>query len=46
MILKGTEYCAYSGDVNQDEVIDVTDLIMIFNASMNPVIGYLQSDVP
>ncbi|MBK6772201.1 MAG: hypothetical protein IPG78_08775 [Ignavibacteria bacterium] len=31
--LKGSKYCAYSGDINQDGIIDASDLIKVYNDS-------------
>jgi len=44
MILKGTKYCIYSGDVNQDGTVDGSDLSLIDNASYNFVSGYIPED--
>ena len=41
MILKGTRWCLYSGDVNQDETIDGTDLQEIDNDAFYFVFGQL-----
>ncbi|MEO8445866.1 MAG: right-handed parallel beta-helix repeat-containing protein [bacterium] len=30
-VLKGTSYCMFSGDVNQDETVDVSDIADIYN---------------
>jgi hypothetical protein len=43
--LIGSKYFLYSGDVNQDRSIDVTDVIMIYNDSQNNGTGYLNSDL-
>lgn len=43
--LKGSRYCIYSGDVNQEGDIDVTDLILVFNDAGNFVTGYVVTDV-
>jgi len=45
MILKGTKYCIYSGDVNHDGVIDGTDLGIIDNDAFNFLSGYVVSDL-
>lgn len=45
LIKKGTEYCVYNGDVNQDATIDVSDLIKIYNDAFNFVSGYVSTDV-
>ncbi|MBI2418410.1 MAG: hypothetical protein HYV28_11035 [Ignavibacteriales bacterium] len=45
MVLKGSQYCVYSGDVNQDNFIDFSDLTEIDNDSYNFASGYLVTDV-
>ncbi|MDZ4712140.1 MAG: right-handed parallel beta-helix repeat-containing protein [bacterium] len=30
-VLKGSSYCMFSGDVNQDEAVDVSDIVDIYN---------------
>ncbi|MBK7255421.1 MAG: hypothetical protein IPI04_16290 [Ignavibacteria bacterium] len=45
MILKGTKYCIYSGDVNQDGIIDATDLSEVDNDAANSLSGYVRTDV-
>jgi hypothetical protein len=45
MILKGTEFCIYSGDVNQDGVIDATDVAAIDNDAFGYLSGYLVTDL-
>lgn len=45
MILKGTKWCIYSGDVNQDGVVDLGDLISIDNDAYNFATGYLTTDL-
>ncbi|MDQ3019124.1 MAG: hypothetical protein M3R36_00920 [Bacteroidota bacterium] len=45
MILKGTKYCIYSGDVNQDGTVDLTDLSLIDNDAYNFVSGYFNTDL-
>lgn len=35
----------YSGDINQDGVVDVTDAILVFNDALNSVSGYVKTDV-
>jgi len=44
LIFKGTKYCIYSGDVNQDGTIDGSDLSLIDNASNNFLSGYVRED--
>ena len=43
--LKGTKYCLYSGDVNQNGLIDLTDVILISNAASVFTTGYVNTDV-
>ena len=45
LILKDGKYCNYSGDVNQDGIIDLTDLTLTFNAASTYVNGYVATDV-
>jgi uncharacterized protein (TIGR02145 family) len=41
----GSLYCIYSGDVNQDGLVDLSDLIAIDNDNMNYVSGNVVTDV-
>jgi hypothetical protein len=44
--LKGNKYCIYSGDCNQDGSINLSDVILVYNSSVNFVSGtYLQTDL-
>lgn len=45
MILKGSKYCIYSGDVTQDGVIDASDASFVDNDGFNFVTGYVNTDV-
>ena len=45
MILKSGRYCDYSGDVNQDGFVNLTDVLLIFNASSVFTTGYVVTDV-
>lgn len=44
MVLKGTNYCLYSGDVTQDGSIDLNDVIQINNNATNFATGYVVTD--
>lgn len=44
-ILKGSKYCIYSGDVNQDGFIDFSDLTDVDNDAYNFTSGYVVTDV-
>jgi len=44
-ILKGTKYCIYNGDVNQDGIIDGSDAARIDNDAFNFAMGYLVTDL-
>ena len=44
-VLKLGSYCIYSGDVNQDYIVDVTDGSIVDNDSFNFASGYIPSDV-
>jgi len=45
MVLKGTKYCIYSGDVNQGGNIDLTDVVAINNDATVFSSGYLVTDL-
>ena len=45
MKLKGSMWCVFSGDVNQDGVVDLTDVSLTDTDSLNFVIGYKATDV-
>lgn len=45
LILKGSYYCIYSGDVNQDGIVDFSDLTLVDNDSYTFASGYLATDV-
>jgi len=45
LVLKGTKYCIFSGDINQDKVIDLTDVYQIYNDATNVVTGYVKTDL-
>lgn len=38
-------FCIYSGDVNQDGIVDLTDLLQIYNDAGNFISGYQITDV-
>ena len=45
MILSGTKYCLYSGDVFRDGIIDGSDLSQVDNDAFAGLSGYVQSDL-
>ncbi len=45
MILKGSKYCIFSGDVTQDGFVELSDVVLIFNDASNFVTGYVRTDV-
>jgi hypothetical protein len=45
LVLKGSKWCVYSGDVNQDGLVDLSDLITVDNANLNYTSGYVASDI-
>ncbi|MDQ3021249.1 MAG: aryl-sulfate sulfotransferase [Bacteroidota bacterium] len=45
LILKGSKYCIYSGDVNQDGFIDIADAGLIESDELIFATGYLASDL-
>jgi hypothetical protein len=44
-VLVGTNWCLYSGDVNQDGTVDLTDVIAVDNDNASFVTGYTNTDV-
>ncbi len=45
LVHTGTEYCIYSGDVNQSGFIDLSDVLIVNNDVSNFLAGYVNSDV-
>ena len=45
LVLKGTKYCIFSGDVDQDKSINLNDLILISNDASVFTSGYVNTDV-
>lgn len=45
LLLKGSRYCIYSGDINQEGIIDATDLSGIDNDASVFASGYLNTDL-
>ncbi|MBK7158472.1 MAG: hypothetical protein IPH77_07920 [Ignavibacteria bacterium] len=45
MILNGTRWCIYSGDVDQDGVIDASDMSKVDNDASASVSGYNSTDL-
>ncbi len=45
MMQKGIKWCVFSGDVNQDGSVDLSDLIEVDNDNANFVTGYVPTDV-
>ncbi len=45
MASKGTKYCIYSGDVNQEGNVDLNDVLLIYNDAVNFITGYIATDV-
>lgn len=45
LIQKGTKYCIYSADVNQDGYVDGTDLVQVDNDASYGVTSYSSSDI-
>ncbi|MHC1736581.1 MAG: hypothetical protein AB9882_01070 [Ignavibacteriaceae bacterium] len=44
MIQKGTKWCIYGGDVNQDGIVDGSDITAVDNDATNWAGGYLSTD--
>jgi hypothetical protein len=45
LIQKGSYYCVYTGDVNQDGFVDFSDLVAVDNDQYNFVMGYVATDL-
>ncbi len=45
MILKGNKFCIYSGDVDQNGVVNPTDLDLVNIDSYNFITGYIKTDL-
>lgn len=45
MTYKGVRYCIFGGDINQDGIIDASDLSEIDNAAYNAETGYTLTDL-
>jgi len=45
LLLKGTKWTIYSGDVNQDGIIDIDDNSLIDNDAFNFESGYIKTDL-
>ena len=45
LVLKGAEYCIFSGDVNRDGFIDLSDIVMIHNDASEFTSGYVITDL-
>jgi len=44
-ILLGSVYATYNGDQNQDNTIDITDVINVYNANTTFLTGYVSQDM-
>ena len=44
MIQKGSKFCIYGADVNQDKFVDLKDASPVQNAINNFFVGYLPTD--
>lgn len=45
LVLKGAKYCIYSGDTNQDEIVDASDISNVENQVIYGGSGYIPEDV-
>jgi hypothetical protein len=43
--LIGTKWCIYGGDVNQEGIINTTDLNLVFTDNVNGATGYIETDL-
>jgi len=45
LIQKGSKFCIYNGEINQDGIIDLSDIVSIYNDASNFQTGYILSDL-
>lgn len=45
LVQRGTEYCLFSGDINQDGAVDATDVSAVDNDAAVFATGYLATDI-
>ena len=45
LMMQNGYYCIYSGDVNKDNTINLTDVILVYNAASSFITGYVVTDV-
>jgi len=45
LVLAGSKFCIYSGDINKDNIIDIGDISIVDNDAYNSLTGYVLSDV-
>jgi hypothetical protein len=45
LVLKGGEYCIYSGDVDNDGFVNLTDVSYVYTDADNYVTGYVDTDI-
>jgi photosystem II stability/assembly factor-like uncharacterized protein len=45
MILVGSKWCLYSGDLNRDGIIELTDLLEVYNNASSFASGYVTADL-
>jgi len=45
LVLKGSKFCVYSGDINQDGIVDANDVSSVDNDALNISSGYRDTDL-
>lgn len=45
LIQKGSKFCIYNGEINQDGIIDLSDIVSVYNDASNFQTGYIISDL-
>jgi hypothetical protein len=45
LVKKSGKWCIYSGDVNQDGIINSDDLTLVYNDNVSGAEGYINSDI-
>ncbi len=45
LIQKGSKFCIYNGEINRDDIIDLSDIVSVYNDASNFQTGYIISDL-
>lgn len=45
LVLHSGKYCVYNGDVNLDEIVDIGDIVEVYNDATQVISGYVPTDI-